>query len=201
LEQSGASARRRDEETAMSWRPVTAILAAALMSAGLTFLGCSKEPTAETPRIEEKTFAFKPAAVAVRVGVLAGELTDLSVVQRVNAATGEVVYAPQLRGNLKLKNTSPDEALRLLNGHVEYLDASGASIALPPDRADTTFRFYAYATERLDPGAEITHRVDVPFPAAALNGKTLRELRLSVTYLPAPYRQESVELPVALAAG
>jgi hypothetical protein len=45
----------------------------------------------------------------------------------------------------------------------------------------------------------MTHRVDVPFPAAALNGKTLTEIRLSVTYLPAPYREESVEIPVVLA--
>jgi hypothetical protein len=182
----------------MKGRPIATILAGTLICAGAALAGCSTEPGADTPRIEEKTFSLKPATIPVRVGILTGQLAGLSVVQRVNAQTGEVVYAPQLRGTLKLKNSSSGEAVRLLNGQVEYLDASGARIALAADRADTSFEFYSYSSDRLDPGAEMTHTVDVPFPAEALNGNALSDIRLSLTYLPAPYREESVEVPVAL---
>lgn len=183
----------------MKTRRTVAALTAALLSAPAALSGCSGQPAADTPRLEERTVALKPAKLPVRVGVLAGELAELAVVQRINATTGEVVYAPQLRGNLKLKNTSTDEAVRLVNGRVEYLDATGARIALPEDRADTSFQFHSHATDRLDPGAEMLHRVDVPFPAPALNGTMLSEIRLSLTYLPAPFREDAVEIPVVLA--
>src|SRR3989337_2639143 len=41
--------------------------------------------------------------------------------------------------------------------------------------------------------------VDVPFPAAALAGKTLGDIRLEMTYLPTPYREEAVAVRVSLA--
>jgi hypothetical protein len=146
-----------------------------------------------------KTVVLKPATIPVQVGILTGQLSNLSVVQRVNAETGEVVYAPQLRGTLQLRNGSSDQAVRLVAGHVEYLNASGAPIELAAERPDTSFAFYSYSTERLDPGAEMSHGVDVPFPATALDGKALSDIRLRVTYLPVPYHQESVEIPVTIA--
>jgi hypothetical protein len=175
-------------------------VAAMLVGAAAALAGCSSQPSADTPRIEEKTFSLKPATIPVQVGVLTGQLAALSIVQRVNAETGEVVYAPQLRGTLKLKNTSSNEAVRLVNGKIDYLDASDARIALAADRSDTSFRFSSYSSDRLDPGGEISHSVDVPFPAAALKGGALKEIRLSVTYLPAPYREDSVEVPATVAA-
>ena len=175
------------------------IHAAILVWAAAGLAGCSGEPSADTPRIEERTFSLKPATIPVQVGMLNGQLTELSVMQRVNAETGEVLYAPQMRGTLRLKNTTDDEAVRLLNGQIEYLDAEGRRITLADARADTSFRFHSSSSEQLDPGAEIRHTVDVPFPAAALKDKPLNEIRLSLTYLPAPYRAESVELPVTIA--
>jgi hypothetical protein len=91
--------------------------------------------------------------------------------------------------------------VRLLGGKIEYLDASGEPIDLASDRADTSFRLSSYSSERLDPGGELKHQIDVPFPASAVTGGTpLSEIRLSLSYLPTPYRQEAVEIPVALAA-
>jgi hypothetical protein len=177
----------------------SASLAATLLLAGAAF-ACSSPPSADLPRIEEKTVMLRPETIPVRVGILSGQLSNLSVVQRVNADTKEVVYAPQLRGTLTLKNGSPDQAVRLVSGRVEYLDDAGAPIALKPDRSETGFNFYSYSSERLDPGKEISHSVDVPFPAVALDGVALSDIRLRVTYLPAPYRQESVEVPVTVAA-
>jgi hypothetical protein len=45
---------------------------------------------------------------------------------------------------------------------------------------------------------EISHDVDVPFPAAALNSRTLADVRLRVVYIPVVYRTEAVTVPVAL---
>jgi hypothetical protein len=188
-----------EEATIMT--PVTrgAPLALTLLLAGAAFVACTSPPGADLPRIEEKTVTLEPATIPVTVGPLSGKLSGLSVVQRVNAETGAVVYAPQLRGTLTLKNGSADQAVRLLGGHVEYLDAGGAPIALARDRGETGFSFHSYSSDRLDPGGEISHGVDVPFPAAALDGTALRDIRLRITYLPSPYRQESVEVPVTVA--
>jgi hypothetical protein len=162
-------------------------------------LACSSQPSADIPRIEEKTFAVTPVTVPVHVGVLAGQLKELTVVQRVNAETGEVVYAPQMRGTLVLKNTSTDQSVRVVDGEVEYLDDSGAPIPLAQGRTDTRLRLSTYSTGQLDPGAEMSHSVDVPFPAPALKDEALAEVRLNVSYVPAPYREVSVDVPVALA--
>lgn len=173
-------------------------LAVPLALAGI-LLGCTRQEATSTSRIEEKVFRLDPAKFAVRVGFLTGQLTDLRVVQRVNEATGEVVDAPKLRATLKLKNASADQAARLLGGDVEYLNPSGQLIKLAEGRTDTSFKFYSMGSDRLDPGMETSHEIDVPFPAAGLNGKTLADVRLSMTYLPLPYREDSVTLPVALA--
>ena len=175
------------------------VLAGVLIGIAAVGAACSSEPAADIPRIEEKRFSVTPEKLPVQAGILTGHLTGISVVQRVNVETGEVVYAPQLRGTLMLKNSSADKAVRLVGGEVEYLDAGGAPIALPKGRADTRFRLSSYSSDRLDPGMDESHTIDVPFPAAALNGKALAELRLNVRYIPAPYREVSVEVPVTLA--
>jgi len=90
----------------MTSYPTGVAVATMLALSMATLAGCSTEQVADTPRIEEKTFALKSATVPLRIGVLTGQLTDLSVLQRVNAETGEVVYAPQLRGSLRSSPTS-----------------------------------------------------------------------------------------------
>jgi hypothetical protein len=174
------------------------LVSIAVLAGALLAVGCTQQSTTEAPRITDKTFSLNPGTIPVRVGILAGELTGLSVLERVNASSGDVVYAPQLRGTLKLKNTSSDEAVSLVNGRVDYLDAAGNRIKLAEGRGETTLQLYSYSADRLDPGEEATHAVDIPFPASALKGKSLAEIRLSLTYLPTPYQQHSVEMPVAV---
>jgi len=172
------------------------VVPALALLAGLA--GCGRQEASEAPRIEEKVFSMNPMAAPVRVAFLTGELTDLKVVERVNAQTGEVVEAPKLRGTLKLKNGSSDQTARLLAGEVEYLDGAGKPIALANERTDTSFRFSSYQADRLDPGMATSHDIDVPFPAAALNGQMLADVRLNLTYIPAPYREESVTVPMVI---
>jgi len=160
---------------------------------------CSKQESSQISRIEEKTFTITPRTVEVRVGALAGQLTGLAITQRVNAETGEVVYGPQLSGTLELKNTSPNQSVRLIGGAVNYLDALGKPIPLAEGRTDTRLQFSSYSSERLDPGMVATHRVDVPFPALAVKESNLADLKLDLSYIPTPYHAESITLAVTLA--
>jgi hypothetical protein len=95
----------------------------------------------------------------------------------VERETGKIVTGPQLRGTLRLKNAAEDRAVRLVTGTVTVLDRQGQPIRVAEGRGDTEFRFYSYQTDRLDPGAETTQSIDVPFPAAALGDASLGDLR------------------------
>jgi hypothetical protein len=172
---------------------ITTVLAVALL-----VTSCAEDRATDIPRVEDKSFAITPAQVAVETGILAGQLSDLAVSERINTDTNEVIYPPQLKGRLKLRNTAEDQSVRVIEGSVKYLDASGQVIPLAKGRSDTTFQFYSYTQERLDPGEELSHQIDIPFPATALDGTALAELRLDITYIPDPYRVETVKLPVTL---
>lgn len=153
-----------------------------------------------TPRVEERTFALDLTPTPLRLDFLTAELTELSVVERVQQGSGDIVDAPKLRGTLKVKNTSTDRTARLVGGAVEYLDGDGDAIALAPGRGDATFAFYSYSGERVDPGKDTTQTVDVPFPVAALNGDGLAEMRLRLTYIPTPYRTDAATAAASLVA-
>lgn len=158
-----------------------------------------QQQEAATAQVEEKAFAMTPAASALRIGFLTGELTDLKIVQRVNQQTGEVVQAPRLRGTLKIKNPTSDQTARLISGSLEFLDADGQPIPLAEGREEPRLSFYAYSGDRLDPGMETSQNLDISFPAAGLDGDRLADIRVNVIYVPDPYRAESVTVPIALA--
>lgn len=166
--------------------------------------GCTRggETTAKAvAEIEERTYAVQLAPTALRIDFLAAELTGLQVVERVRRGSGEVVDKPMLRGTLRVKNTSDDRAVRIVSGALEYLGADGRPIALPADRGGSTFTFYAYSGgDRIDPGKELSQSIDVAFPSAAVNGASLAEVRLGLTYLPTPYRRETATVPASLVA-
>lgn len=154
--------------------------------------GCSQQQTAsDEPRIVEQTVALKPASVSVKIGPLSGELSNVSVMRRVEETTGNVVYPPQLTGTLVLRNTSQDLAVRVIGGELTYLGPDGTLIRPAGDREDTAFTLPSYSAERLDPGDEMRHTLDVPFPAGAFEGG-LGELRLGIDYLSMPYHEGTV---------
>ena len=171
----------------------------AVATVALGVAACSQQPQGTaTPQIEEKTFAVKPATATLRVGFLTGQLTDVKIVESVNQQTGEVVQAPRIQGTLKLKNPTADQTARLVGGSLEFLDADGTPIPLASGREAPRFSFYAYSGDRLDPGMETSHNINVSFPAAALDGQRLADIRVNVTYIPDPYRAESATVSVAL---
>jgi hypothetical protein len=165
-------------------------LAAFVVAVALGGAGCSEQHTASEPRILEQTAALTPATVSLTIGPLSGELSDVSVLRRVEEASGNTIYEPQLRGTLVLRNTSEDVAVRLVGGEITYFGTDGKPIAL--GRAGSTaFTFSLYSNERLDPGKGIHHSLDVPFPAAAFEGG-LSRLKVDLDYLPMPYREGTV---------
>lgn len=180
------------------WRSLMVILGAITV----TGVGCTRGDgtAADTaPEVEERTFAVKLEPTPLRVGFLTAELADLRVVERVREGSGEVVDPPKLHGQLKLKNTSADRSARLVGGTVEYIGADGNEITPASGRGDTTFSFYSYS-ERIDPGKDMSQGIEVPFPAAAVNGAGLSELRLELTYVPTPFRTGAATASASLVA-
>ena len=167
-------------------------LAAALAACG------QKTEQSATPQVEEKTFNLTPASADVKASFLMGQLQGLKVTERVEQGTGKVAEPARLRATLKLKNTSTDQTARLISGKIEYMDADGKPISLAEGRRDTSFTLPSYQSDRLDPGKDISQEIDVPFPTAALKAKALRDIRLDLTYIPMPYKEETVRIPVSL---
>jgi uncharacterized membrane protein YeaQ/YmgE (transglycosylase-associated protein family) len=164
--------------------------------------GPVQQPAAVAAPIEDKTYAVTPAAVTVKAGIVTGEVTDMKVAERVEKGSDRIVTAAKLTGMLKLKNTSANQTVRLLEGRLRYIDAKGQSIKLEDARTEPTFKFTTYGgSERLDPGQEAIQALDLEFPAEALKPNSLKEIRLEFAYIPSPYREEMVHFPVSIGAG
>ncbi len=71
-------------------------------------------------------------------------------------------------------------------------------IPIAKDRGDTSFDFNSYDTQRLDPGKETSLAIDIPFPQAGLQANDLQNVRVDLTYLPTPYKEQAVNIPVAV---
>ncbi len=144
--------------------------------------------------VDEKTIALKPSVTFVKASFLTGELQDLRVVERVERGSGKLVGAPVFRAKLTVINDSRDQAARLIGGKIEYIDPGGNVIDLP----HSSFSFIAAPTNRLDPGMRTSQVIEVPFPISALKPNGLREVSLELIYLPIPYHEDTVNIPVYL---
>jgi len=192
-----AEDQRLGRETTMSkWIGVT-ILAAAV---GVMTLGCSQQ-SGTAAVIEDKTYTVTPASVKVKAGIITGEVIELKVTERVEKGSDRVVSPAKLTGTLRLKNTSPNQTVRLVAGKILYIDTQGQPIKLETARTEPTVKFATYGSERLDPGQDTTQSLDVDFPAEALKAKKLKEIRLELAYIPSPFREETVNFTVAVGEG
>jgi len=108
-------------------------LAGGLLAPGLA--ACSQQDQGGTvPQVEDKSFPVTPGTATVKAAFLTGELQDLRVTERVEKGSGKVVDPPKLRGTLKLKNTSGNQAARLI------AEVSGGRVARGPDFRVDVFR-------------------------------------------------------------
>jgi hypothetical protein len=160
-------------------------------------LGCSQQ-SGTAVVIEDKVYTVTPASVTVKAGIVTGEVTEMKVTERVEKGSGRLVSPAKLTGMLKLKNSSKDQAVRLVGGKIQYIDAQGQPIKLEETRTEPTIKFATYGSERLDPGQDATQSVDVDFPAEALKTKKLKEIRLELAYIPSPYKEETVNFTVVI---
>ena len=170
----------------------------ALLALGVA--ACSQQQsqsTAATAQPVEKSYTLVSSA-PMKVDFLTGRFEGLTITERIDTKTKDVVDRPELRGTLKLTNDSRDQSARLIGGSLVFLDAKGQAIPVAKDRGDTSFTFSAYETQRLDPGKETSQTIDVPFPRAGLQAGAIRSIRLDLKYLPSAYRAQSVESPVSL---
>ena len=149
--------------------------------------------------IEEMTYTITPVSVNVQAGIVVGEITGMRVVERVAKSTGGTVSPARLTGTLTLTNTSASQSVRLVAGKIQYLDDQWRPIELEESRTEATFTFTTYGSERLDPGQQaVVQAVDVVFPAEALKAKKLKGLRLKITYILSPYREEAISFGVSI---
>jgi len=179
------------------WTRVVAMTVTAGVAAAM--LGCGQTPSAPAAVTEDKVYTVTPPALAVKAGVMTGEVTDMKITERVDKGTGSVVSPAKLTGKLKLQNSSTDQTIRLIGGKIQFIDADGKPIMVGEKKFEPAIKFQTYgAAERLDPGQDATQAVEVDFPAAALKAKKLKEIRLDLVYLPSSYREETVRLPVSI---
>lgn len=173
--------------------------AAVAVVMGWMVFGPVQQPAATAASIDDKTYPVTPVTLTLKAGIVTGEVTDMKVTERIEQGSNRVVSPAKLTGKIALKNSSTNQTVRLVASKIEYIDAQGHPITLEDNRADPIVKFSS--SERLDPGQETTESLDVDFPVEALKANTLKTIRLNLVYVPSPYREEAVNLAVAIGAG
>ena len=153
---------------------------------------------ASPPPTQVKTIVLRPESVPVITGGLTGQLEQLRVTERVDPKTGKIQGEPDLKGLLRLRNTSTDLVIRPLAGTVEYADGGGVEIPLAKDQGKAAFTIYTERASGLRPGEQASQVIDVPFPATALEAHRLQDIRLHLTSLSTPYASVTINGPVKL---
>jgi hypothetical protein len=176
---------------------VACALAAAVVA---TTLGCSPAPSAVAAVINDKVYTVNPSSVKVIAGIVTGELTEMRVTERVEEGSGRVANPAKLTGKLALKNISADQTVRLVGGKIVYIDLQGQPIKLEANRTEPTIKgASSYGSpDRLDPGQDSTQSVDAEFPVEALKAKKLKEIRLELSYIPSPFKEEKLNFIVSI---
>jgi hypothetical protein len=150
--------------------------------------------------VEDKVYAVTPASLAVRAGIIAGEVLDLKVTERVEKGSDRVVSPARLTGTLRLENRSANRTLLVVEAKLLFMDPHGQPIKLEAARTEPIVKFATYGTERLDPGQDVSQALDVEFPVEALKAGKLKEIRLELAYIPSPFREEIVNFVVSITA-
>lgn len=174
-------------------------LAVALALAAMA-VGCSPQPSAIAAVITDKAYTVTPDAVKVNAGILTGEITEMKVTERIEVGSGRIATPAKLTGKLTLKNVSEDQAVRLIGAKILYIDAQGQPMKLEDNRTEPTVKVASSygSSDRLDPGQDATQAVDAEFPVDALKAKKLKEIRLELSYIPAPFKEEKMNFVVSI---
>jgi hypothetical protein len=156
------------------------------------FFSCSKgEKKVEAPKREQITKNLVPAKVEVKSENFLVELNDLTVVTTVDTASKEIVETPDLKGNIKITNTSKD-ILDIQAVTLEYLDEAGKPIAFSSGEKIAKVSSFWRA---LKPG-QVTEGslYDVTLPRRAVKEKALAKIEVNLVYVPSPLKRETLIL-------
>lgn len=171
-----------------------------MMISAAAVLGCAPPPPATVAAIEEKVYTVTPDQVKVKTGIMSGEMTEMKVIERVEKGSGRIDTPARLTGKLKLTNSSTDQTVRLVGGKILYIDDQGQLIKIEEARTEPVLKFpTSYNTpDRLDPGQDTSQAVEVDFPAAALQAKKLKEIRIELVYIPSSYKMQTANFGVSI---
>ena len=94
-----------------------------------------------------------------------------------------------------------NRAVHLVETKFLFIDAQGRPINLEAARTDPRLTFTTHGEERLDPGQESSQALEVEFHVEALKANKLKEIRLELSYIPSPFREETVNFVVSIGSG
>jgi len=184
------------EERVTLWR--WGLGAAVVVIMGWMMFAPAQQPAATAAAVQDKTYTVTPSTMKLKVGIVTAEFADLKVTERIEDGTGRIVSPAKLTGTIMLKNTSRDQAVRLIGGKLRYVDAQGQPIKVADMPSEPAIKFASSGSDRLDPGQEASESLDVDFPADALAGTKLKAIHLDLAYIPSPYREETARFGVAI---
>jgi hypothetical protein len=118
---------RRSEEAGM-WTRLGVMTTTAAVAA--MALGCAQQQSGPSVVIEDKVYAVTPDSMAVKAGIMTGQVTEMKVTERIEKGLGNVVSPAKLTAKVVLKNSSADQTVRLVTGKIQYIDAQGQPIKL-----------------------------------------------------------------------
>jgi hypothetical protein len=147
---------------------------------------------------ESRIYPVMPASVTMKAGIITGEVIELKVTGRVEKGSDRILSPARLTGTLRLENTSSNRTVRLVEGRLQFIDAQGQPFPLDGPQTDPILKFGSDGTERLDPGQDVSQALDVEFPVEALAARKLTGIRLDLTYIPSPVREETVRFAVSV---
>ncbi len=155
-------------------------------------LGCAKEQKVEAPKQEQTSKKLVPDKVEVKGPAFSVELSDLKVDMTVNTASKEITETPNLKGNIKVTNTSKD-VLDIQGVTLDYLDEAGKPIAFSSgEKVSKVSPFW----KALKPGEVAEGSLwDTTIPRAAVKEKTLGKIEINVVYVPSPLKRETLTAP------
>jgi hypothetical protein len=164
--------------------------------------GCTPPPAKPNAVINDKVYSVTPTTVKVKAGIVTGDMSEMKVTERVEEGSGRITAPAKLSGKLVLKNISADQTVRLIGGKIVYIDMQGKPIKMEEARLEPTLKVPSSygSSERLDPGQENSQTVDADFPVSALKAKKLKDVRIELTYIASPYREETLNFPVSIGA-
>lgn len=182
-----------------SWK-VAAFVVPGLALVGYLWATSGQQGAAvEVSKEETRTTSIEPNKIPVAGAPLRVEAGDLRVMETVEKASGKVISAPRLKGTLKLENVGADQTLRLLRGEVAYIGGDGKAIPVGADQDMPALTFGRYgASESLDPGQKNDQTIDVAYPNGAAAAKSVKSIRVLVTYVSSPHKSQNFEIPVRI---